>query len=1237
MEAIDRKYLWLQFWNEIYQKNATSFQSFFTDIMQEAYPDFQKIRPYGNQGDRGNDGYRPDEGIYYQVYAPETPQEKEAAAARKLKRDFETLKENWDQISKIRKFYFVFNDKGSGVSIEIERSLAELRNANPNIAFDKFTPKDLEDVFFSLKPDQMRALKFDVDTRNSVRIVRESLSKLEIELEKDNVRTVQRSLENLRDIIPGLGDDATLLEFEIIQCRALQRVEKIKEAKRQYENICKRYPNDPRAYLYLAEIHLNHDDFDKNEKALKEAEKVDSSHWLLRLQKLFREIRLGTKIDPARVDEASFPADPRVRSRFYRLYAVLLQGVGDQRGAETFIERALHLNPESIINHTARISISSSRILSETDEEIAQDLLSEIDALQERADEWGGLSTRNQLVLNLNKIHTLIALEKFPRIDKVAKAGFTMIMQCHFDHVVDDLLTEFLSLLVPPKEEFGKLLHYLEGAEKSISDSLARVIIIQFALDGNLFTEGKRFFETTRKKNILEFINHLEKKEYDEVLPALKEDLRFAVAMANSGKQFPELRKKIIESLPDDGNIQRNKLLLLLSYDEKDLDEAFDLLRRMDLSNLRYLECKLILEIAQEKKAWDFVIKVVEKLLKHERNDRVASQLRLQLFAANYNLGKLPEAIRLGEGILSDAHAMLLIDEHNREGLLAQTVLARMRRGDYQEAKLLIERHPTIGKSFEFKVGIEADVYLKSGEPDKALTSVIAGLKVLKTPTPEQYGSLYLFFVEIDNLINLGFAPDPKVEHDRFVKVKEQERWYFIGNDDELDGTKIPSTDDKYPKFLGKAIGEKVVFDQKYRSTTTEYTIENILPIEKYIHWQSTHHAQRLSVEGTWDMMEMIEVPTTEAGIDTKYIVDRLEDERKKRGALFEFYCRENIPLAILALNEGGLRGAIRRITEEGRGFIRFSSGHPTELSRQKEVAKRVISGEPFYIDGTSALVLSEPGLLGKIHGYLPNLKVPQSVITFLMETEGRFRYVPGMAGYMGYSQGKVTFSALDEGDRATIQGSFKDALRILEAKPENITAVSAANKEDSFWEQKIQAELSDACLLAQREMIPVLTEDFLYLQANELETKKKAPEYYSAFALVRELYDQKKIDFEDYLKFFSYLSSLRLRFLPITPDDIEKAVFGDGAVITIQPERIRWFNFSLTLSEEYGVPPAVAFRVVAKVMMNILLQDSIPPQVAERIFVEILSEFPTEKDKRILGKMILERSIKEIKKSRKQ
>ncbi|MBT6049309.1 MAG: hypothetical protein HOG49_21140, partial [Candidatus Scalindua sp.] len=145
--------------------------------MQKAFSDFKKIRPYGNEGDGGNDGYRPSEGIYYQVYAPKIPNEKEAEAARKLKKDFEHLKTDWDQISKINLFYFVFNDKGAGVSIKLEKALAELKVNNENIEFKILLPKDLETTFLKLKKDEILALGFDVDSTKALRITSEFLDK----------------------------------------------------------------------------------------------------------------------------------------------------------------------------------------------------------------------------------------------------------------------------------------------------------------------------------------------------------------------------------------------------------------------------------------------------------------------------------------------------------------------------------------------------------------------------------------------------------------------------------------------------------------------------------------------------------------------------------------------------------------------------------------------------------------------------------------------------------------------------------------------------------------------------------------------------------------------------------------------------------------------------------------------------------------------------------------------------
>lgn len=1235
MDIIDRNYLRLNFWLRIHEKNATEFQSFFEDIMLQAFPDFQKIRPYGNKGDKGNDGYRPDAGIYYQVYAPKNPLEKEAEAAQKLKKDFENLKSTWDQISKIKTYNFVFNDKGAGVSIEIERALADLKKANQKIEFKKLTPKDLEVIFFTLKKDQILSLDFDIDSRNALRIAQESLAKLEVDLDRDNGKFVLRTLENLKDIITSLNDENLLIEYEILECRAMQKVEMINEAKKKYENLCIRYPNDPRAFLYLAEMHLNNEEFEKNEELLKQAQKIDSSHWLLALEKLIREYRQGNQINVTNINEQSFPSDPRVKSNFYRLYALFLQRAGEQTRAESFIERAIYLNPDKIINYYAKLDFLEDRILHQTDDKEkfqmdVENLLSEIDAVQQKASEWG-VSPRNQAILNFRKINVYYVQENLPEIEKLAAETFELLIQCHFDRLIDKLFSELLMITVLPQKDFELLLQYLQKVEKVILDDLAKAIILQFILKQTLFTEGRNFFNALKMKHILEFINNFENKKYNDVISFFKDDLRFSIAMANTAKKDPDLRKRIIENLPDDGTIIKGKLLLLLNYDEKNMDEAFNHLRNIDLSNVKRFECIPILEIAQKKKAWEFVIKILEKLLKDEKDKQVILQLKLQLLTANQNLERYTETIRIGEEILSNGEEMSFLDDRNKENLLGQTLLARMMRGEYQQAKVLLEKFLNFPKTFEFKVAIEGEIYLKNKDAHKALASIVEGVKILKTPTPEQYGILIMFFTQIGNLIDFPLSPLKKVEANSFVKFKDQERWYFIGDENELDATKVQSTDEKYPKFIGKNIGEKVVFDDKYRSITNEYTIENILPIEKYINWQCHHQAHKLSAEHRWDKMQIIEVPPIGDTIDPKYIIARLEDERKERGAFFDLYCRENYPLAFLAVNEGSLTNAIGLIQNENKGFINFSSGNPNEMNQQKAVATRIIDGEPFYIDGTSALVLSESGLLEKIYIHLPNSKVPQSVITLLLKIKNKFRYIPGQVGFMGYAQGKLSFSSIDSAKSEIIQKNLENSISLFESKKQNIVVISAANKTDCLSEQRVPAELCDACILAQKDNIPVLTEDFLYLKANEIETKKKAPEYCSAYALARVLYEQKKINFEQYLNFFTYLSFYRFRFLTINVEDIEKVVLGDGAIVILQPERIRQLNFPLTLSEGYGVPFVSALYVVTTFFIKVLEDITYSPEITERIFIEILSAFPTGMDKRTLGKLLLKIGVQEI------
>ena len=123
-------------------------------------------------------------------------------------------------------------------------------------------------------------------------------------------------------------------------------------------------------------------------------------------------------------------------------------------------------------------------------------------------------------------------------------------------------------------------------------------------------------------------------------------------------------------------------------------------------------------------------------------------KISVKLFTANLELGKFPEAIYIGEGILSTPDEDMLSSDRDKETLVAHTAYAFLRRGKYPEAKKLIEKYASFLKKFEIKISIEAEVYLRNNDPDSALNSVVEAVKILKRPSPEEYGILFLIFTK---------------------------------------------------------------------------------------------------------------------------------------------------------------------------------------------------------------------------------------------------------------------------------------------------------------------------------------------------------------------------------------------------------------------------------------------------------------------------------------------------------
>ncbi|AVB30181.1 hypothetical protein [Proteus mirabilis] len=113
---------------KVHESNGIEYENLFSKVMSYYRPGFDKVKPHGNIGDRGNDGWVYGAGIYYQVYAPEDLPNNEKKSLEKMKDDFKKLYSYWNTISTVREFYYVVNDKYNGIPPYLNNAIAEIKN-----------------------------------------------------------------------------------------------------------------------------------------------------------------------------------------------------------------------------------------------------------------------------------------------------------------------------------------------------------------------------------------------------------------------------------------------------------------------------------------------------------------------------------------------------------------------------------------------------------------------------------------------------------------------------------------------------------------------------------------------------------------------------------------------------------------------------------------------------------------------------------------------------------------------------------------------------------------------------------------------------------------------------------------------------------------------------------------------------------------------------------------------------
>lgn len=146
MDPVSRAMYEYKFELAFLKKSGDEFQDFFSDIMEKKYPgDFQRVRPWGREGDRKNDGYRWSTRTLFAVYAPNEMRADRCVA--KVDSDFRGALPHWEE--HFSTWVFVHNSR-LGLSAPVLTKLRELADEHDYLQLDRLGYQELHNEVFEL-------------------------------------------------------------------------------------------------------------------------------------------------------------------------------------------------------------------------------------------------------------------------------------------------------------------------------------------------------------------------------------------------------------------------------------------------------------------------------------------------------------------------------------------------------------------------------------------------------------------------------------------------------------------------------------------------------------------------------------------------------------------------------------------------------------------------------------------------------------------------------------------------------------------------------------------------------------------------------------------------------------------------------------------------------------------------------------------------------------------------------
>lgn len=1022
-------------------------------------------------------------------------------------------------------------------------------------------------------------------------------------------------------LLASFDDKSLLHELDSLKANLLWKQEKIPEAKQSYLKLLESYSN-PETMLDYIELCASApcaSDKEKKFEKIIEDKHSNNPRWVV--IKLLRQYQKQEPLSEE-IEEREWSDDKYLKGQFYLTYALFSDLAGDITKRNYFIDQWEELIPESARPNLFRILFANVDALRKgvTSGSDAKALANKITAQEDLiANGKDPLSPHDRLSLLTERIKTNSLLNHFSLVEanilvEIRNQLFEIVSNSYFDKHIDSVLPDAMGAVIITEPQWETILTKISESEVLPSEPLQDLIMLQginlqISLDRLAVVAASlsrddwgTLLTYLRDKNISDLVSLLATKD-------IKFQLTFVQSLVDYGLRLDILNQIEVDEIHEiDRQYFQLEALDVLGRNS----EAIEIARVLDLGDLSPAFLHLISHIADKCNDCRLFIEASKRLIDFGLPSKQLTELRGKIAVA-YSHAEDDTNAYLYAKVALDSNESL--GGKNTRSLLFVYINALLRIDRDLDIFDVIDSYSD-KISEEPELGIFfADSILKTAHEDRAnlaLYYITQAFQYGKPNSDRFYLTAFMSLNELSNLGAINLESETEVNDGCYLQIEGLDAWYFIGSSTEvIDAIALEANDERYDAVINRKVGERIDWPADKYNSSRNKQVKCALNKRAYFYARS-HQAMHKMAEQGHEAIWSVEISDENGSFNIENLIRFHQEEFKGQHEFFEQFCINPLPFAMLCRSEGNIMQSLSRIYSERKGKIKCNEGTVQSLEAQLTVARSIINGQPFFLGGLAALMLSEAGLLNVLIEKLPNIHIATSVIKNLRDCAENFRVAFGGSGRMGFVNGKISVSDRNHEQENIFRNKLISAASQLDALPNKFIGPqyeepkenpSALDLDTTFPKWAV-----DTVRLAQERGALIADDDVYLLRAYGLK-ESNIPSETSTISLLRELCEQKHITWNQYLEYFNLLASYRFHLLPISVDDMEKSVLGQssGGIILFTPKNIDLLNLSLTLSEEYGVEDKLAIRIVALFFIKIIVRDDVTENMSEDIFSRVI------------------------------